>query len=276
MPPTKLDPDHLTAEITKSPKYRQMNPHLVRRIAEEEAARQPKVALAVKSARTRLHQLVGAYYDKTTIYAQLQNYLKSLPNNSADSLKAFAKKAMPLHASTQERLPFIESFYATCLAGIPAPSSVLDLGCGLNPLAIPFMPLAPAFTYIAVDALQPMVDFLNAYFAQTAVNGHAENIDLSAAYPTLEADMVIMLKLIPLLDQMDRTLAPRLLQSLNARSILVSFPLKSLGGNSKGMRPTYQKRFNELVEGLQSVQISQYNFPNEMAYLIRKGPDAGN
>ncbi len=271
MPQPKLDLEALLAEVTKGPKYALIDPHLVRQIAEEEAVRQPKFALAVKSTRTRLHQLVGAYYEKPSTYAQLDGLLWGLTNNSVEALKSFAQKAMPLHASTAERLPLLADFYNVSLQGLDPVKSVLDLGCGLNPLAIPYLPLAEGFTYEATDVLIPLLDFLNAYFVKTSINGRAGLLDLSTQIPAQEVDLVIMLKLIPLLDQIDKSIAPRLLQNLKAKAILVSFPLKSLGGRGKGMLGTYQKRFEGLAEGLNAA-FNEYRFSNELVYLIRKAP----
>lgn len=269
MPQPKLDLEALIAEVTKGPKYALIDPHLVRQIAAEEAERQPKIALAVKSTRTRLHQLVGAYYDKPSTYAQLNELLKALPDNSVESLKSFAYQAMPLHASTIERLPFLADFYKVSLQKLGPINSVLDLGCGLNPLAVPFLPLAEGFSYEASDVLIPLLDFLNAYFSQAGIQGRAALLDLSTQIPTQEVDLAILLKLIPLLDQINKSIAPKLLRELKAKAILLSFPLKSLGGRGKGMLATYQKRFEVLSTGL-NAEVDEYHFPNELVYLIRK------
>jgi 16S rRNA (guanine(1405)-N(7))-methyltransferase len=265
----KLDLEALVAEVTKGPKYALIDPLLVRKIAAEEATRQPKIALAVKSTRTRLHQLVGAYYDKPSTYTQMHVLLKNLPDFSPEALKTFALQAMPLHASTAERLPFIADFYRVSLQKLGPIRSVLDLGCGLNPLSIPFLPLAEGFTYEATDVLLPLLDFLNAYFGKISVQGKASVLDLSSQIPQQEVDLVIMLKLIPLLDQIDKGITPKLLQGLKAKALLISFPLKSLGGRGKGMQATYQKRFEALTTGLDA-KIDEYLFPNELVYLIRK------
>jgi 16S rRNA (guanine(1405)-N(7))-methyltransferase len=269
MPQPKVNLEALVAEVSKGPKYALIDPHLVRQIATEESTRQPKISLAVKSTRTRLHQLVGAYYDKPTTYAQLHELLKNLPTISSESLKTFALQAMPLHASTAERLPFVADFYRVSLQNLNPISSVLDLGCGLNPLAIPFLPLAEKFTYEAKDVLLPLIDFLNMYFGKVGVQGKARLLDLSTQIPEQEVDLVIMLKLIPLLDQIDKGIASRLLQGLKAKAMLISFPLKSLGGRGKGMLITYQKRFEALSVGL-NAKIDEYSFPNELVYLVRK------
>ena len=176
---------------------------------------------------------------------------------------------MPLHASTAERLPILEDFYNRSLQKLDPVNSVLDLGCGLNPLAIPFLPLNEGFTYQATDVLIPLLDFLNAYFSKIEVKGSASLLDLSTQIPDQEVDLVIMLKLIPLLDQINKSIAPKLLQNLKARALLVSFPLKSLGGRGKGMLATYQTRFEQLSSDLVA-KIDEYRFPNELVYLIRK------
>ena len=68
---------------------------------------------------------------------------------------------------------------------------------------------------------------------------------------------------------MDKQAGERLLEQLNAKYILVSFPAKSLGGRDKGMRENYEARFNQLVEG-KDWAVERFEFETELAYLIRK------
>ena len=68
--------------------------------------------------------------------------LGSLPTDLHNpQVKDFCLERMRGHASTQERLPILEEFFQTTLASIAPVESVLDLACGLNPLALPWMPL---------------------------------------------------------------------------------------------------------------------------------------
>jgi len=174
-----------------------------------------------------------------------------------------------LHASTAERLPFLENFYATCLASISPVHSILDLACGLNPLALPWMPLAEDCTYLACDVLQPMIDFLNAFFESYRINGQAFACDLTSCIPDHRVQVAFFLKTFPLLDQIDKTLSRRLLEGIHAEHILVSYPAKSLGGRSKGMPANYTTAFYRLIEGL-NFKVEAFTFPTEIAFLLSR------
>ncbi len=82
-------------------------------------------------------------------------------------IKAACQQVLVLHSSTRERLPILDSFYPRYLCSHrPSPDSILDLGCGLNPLALPWMGLpADAPRYIALDIDAERISFLNRYLA---------------------------------------------------------------------------------------------------------------
>jgi len=59
----------------------------------------------------------------------------------------------------------------------------------------------------------------------------------------------------------------RLLDRVQARRLVVSFPNHSLGGRSKGMARTYDQRFQQLVAG-RPWQVRRFEFSSEIAYLV--------
>nr|AIA18839.1 Ribosomal RNA methyltransferase (FmrO) [uncultured bacterium] len=173
------------------------------------------------------------------------------------------------HASTRERLPILESFYASTLASLGPVRSVLDLACGLNPLALPWMPLAPDARYYACDIYADMIAFLNSFFAQAGIRGQARVCDLVAGAPDEQVDLALVLKALPPLDQQAKHAGRDLLRALNARHILVSFPAHSLGGRGKGMAENYEQRFRALADA-EGWSIERFVFRTELAFLIRK------
>ncbi len=173
------------------------------------------------------------------------------------------------HASTRERLPILESFYASTLASLGPVRSVLDLACGLNPLALPWMPLAPDASYYACDIYADMIAFLNGFFAQAGIRGQACVCDLAAGAPDEQADLALVLKALPPLDQQTKHAGRDLLRALNVRHILVSFPAHSLGGRGKGMAENYEQRFRSLADA-EGWSIERFVFPTELAFLVRK------
>ena len=60
----------LVASVQRSPKYAQIAPTLVERIAREELEKRSDLAESAKAVRSRLHQLTGAYLPAKVDYAQ--------------------------------------------------------------------------------------------------------------------------------------------------------------------------------------------------------------
>jgi 16S rRNA (guanine(1405)-N(7))-methyltransferase len=264
------DLQNLVAAVQAGAKYRHIDPALVRAIGAAELKKQRSFKDAVKATRNKLHQVGSAYQEAGIPYERLAAGLDALgaaPDPHA--LRAWCRGAMQLHASTQERLPLLERFFAETLATIAPLESVLDLACGLNPLAIPWMPLAPGARYFACDIYADMTSFLNHFFPAAGVDGQAWVCDLAAAVPQQAVQVALLLKTIPCLEQLDKSIGARLLDAVPAEHLLVSFPARSLGGRSKGMRGNYATHFHALAEGRFS-RVLSFQFASEIAFLASR------
>ncbi len=264
------DLDQLTRQVQTLAKYSRVSPELIRSLLVRELAKRPNTKEAVKAVRSKLHQVGTAYQEKTLPYPAWSEELTALPVDLHDPrVLAFLQRVLPAHASTRERMTILPTFFTECLAGLGDINSVLDIACGLNPLAIPWMPLKPGFTYTACDIFSDMIDFINTFFGHFQLNGQALLADVTRTIPTVEADLVLILKTIPCLEQMDKEAGQRLLTGLTAPNLLVSFPAHSLGGKSKGMVRHYEQHFHELVDG-RAWRITRFEFPGELAFLVQK------
>ena len=146
--------DRLVADVQAGAKYRSIDPGLIRRIGEAELRNQSSYKEALKSTRSRLHQVSAAYQEGKIDYVRWIDELVNLPPDLSDpNLQAVCRRVMGLHTSTHERLPMIETFYQTTLSALPPIESVLDLACGLNPLARPWMSLAENASYYALSLI---------------------------------------------------------------------------------------------------------------------------
>ncbi|HVU13666.1 MAG TPA: hypothetical protein VHD90_20440 [Phototrophicaceae bacterium] len=257
------DLDQVVDAVLASRKYRHVAPEFVRKMAAEAANK--SLRAAVKATKNRLHQVAGAYLSDPPNYAAWLERLAAV--SSPDERRTVARALMQTHASTRERLPILDQFYATALAEISPIYSVLDLACGLNPLAIPFMPLAENAAYYACDIYTDLADFFNHAFPLLGVSGSAWALDVTQTIPQQKVDLALIIKAIPCLQQIDKEIGRRLLDGVQADHILVSYPAQSLGGKSKGMRANYEAQFNELVAG-RNWTIRRYDFPTELAFLI--------
>ena len=267
--PEKETEEQLIEQVNYSPKYAQLAGTLVSRVTREEAKKFRSVQDIIRSSRTRLHQLTGAFLAPKIDYAQWLVNFQSLDRKDLEGRKSTSRSMMRLHASTYERLEVLPDFFQSSLASIKPVRSVLDLACGLNPLSIPWIPLADDFTYFASDVVSPLVYFLWHYFELFGVRGNASVMDLSYSIPSQPVQLALLMKSLPLMEQIEKGLSQKILDNLNAEHILVTYPLRSLGGRKKGMEETYRFQFDQLVAG-RDWKIQEFSFQNEVAFLVTK------
>ena len=265
--------DELVSAVQASVKYRQVSPELIRALGAAALAQNSSFKQAEQAVRARLHQVGGAYLDHIPPYASWLEELNDLPADlAAAEVRQFCRRVLGFHASTRERLPILDEFYPTLFAQLPPPRSILDLACGLNPLTVPWMPLAPGCSYTGWDIYADMTAFASAFLRRGGVAGAVLVRDLVNNRDPLPAvDLVMGLKMLPCLEQVDRGIGPRLLRAITAPYALFSFPVHSLGGRSKGMAENYSQRFEQLAAGA-GWRFQRYDFASELAYILTRAP----
>ncbi|MBK8905716.1 MAG: 16S rRNA methyltransferase [Anaerolineaceae bacterium] len=257
----------LTEQVRQGSKYRDIAPELVRRIGAQELAKRRSLKEAVKATKNKLHQIGAAYQPGRINYEEGLALLREAAVSSPH-FRAICHSIMQAHASTRERLLFIDEFYRVTLAGLPPIRTVLDLACGLNPLAYPWLPLPPDVHFTAVDIYGDMLNFIQSFFAIAGVNGRTQQRDIIGRPPTEPADLILLLKTLPCLEQVDKHAAANLVDALNGRYLLISYPAQSLGGRSKGMVENYTRHFEMLADG-RNWQVQRFEFPTELAFLVQ-------
>lgn len=267
--------DALVEAVLGSSKYRSVSPDLVRAIGARELAIRPNRKAAIKATKNALHQAGGAFLDSPIHYDRARALLRAAlaedPSTTPNSPFAEAcRTIMTGHTSTRERLPILDTFFSTTLAGLPTPSTVLDVACGLNPLARPWMPFPTTTAVIAGDIYADQIAFLNDAMALAGYAGHAEVRDVIHDPPPQPADLALVLKTLPCLEAIDKTAPARLLDAIDAPTLLVSFPAQTLGGRRKGMVAHYEARFRDLLL-TRGWTAERFEFTTELAFLVRKG-----
>ena len=132
------------------------------------------------------------------------------------------------------------------------------------------MPLAPQATYIAVDIYEDLMAFLDKAIALCGMRPNAIAHSVLSGLPTLHrVDLALLLKAIPCLEQVDKAAGRRLLEQVQADYILVSFPISSLGGRSRGMLTHYESHFMELLAN-EPWSVQSFRFSTELAFLVTK------
>jgi 16S rRNA (guanine(1405)-N(7))-methyltransferase len=264
--------------VTSARRYRGVDEALVRRLAEEEAPRARGEADAVKRVKRRLHQAVTAYRPRGGRIERDLGTLQAawLGRLTDPGFPEACAAVLRRHASTRERLAHLEGFFPAIwsLTG-GAPRSLLDLGCGLGPLLLPWMGLGSEATYHAVDVDEAQLGLVDAFLSLVGQPHAVEVADLATdGWQGRPVDVALLLKLVPLLDRRSRGSVHRLLAGLPARHAVVTFPVRSLGGRGKGMERTYRERLETLVRDLDErvAGVAEASVPNELVFVLTLAP----
>jgi 16S rRNA (guanine(1405)-N(7))-methyltransferase len=258
--------------LTKSRRYAAVSPDTVRRVARKALlATRGDVTEAVKRTKRGLHEIHGAYLPPgAPNYDALARQIRSAADSGdEDSIRAALRAAMAVHASTRERLPYLDTFYQEIFARVPVPATIRDLACGLNPLALPWMRATDSVTYLASDIDERMIDFVSQALSAFGVAHQAEILDLVDAPVTGYADLTLLLKTIPCLERQKTEAGWELIDAINSPTIVATFPTRSLGQRSKGMFQTYSSAFESHLSR-SSWRAERLEIPNELVYVIRK------
>jgi len=262
--------DRLIEAVLASSKYKSIDVDFIRYIGKQELSSHHNLKEAIKSTKNKLHQVGGAYQTSAPCYSVWLDELKfAKRSGNEEHFLDTCKWIMQSHSSTRERLPVLEHFYSTIFANLPPINSVIDIACGLHPLAVPWMSLSEHVQYFAYEIYADMIGFLNDSLALMPVQGFAEVRDVTHSCPTQKVDIAFILKAIPCLEQVDKSAGLRLLETLNANHLVVSFPAHSLGGKNKGMTANYESRFYKLVAH-KPWSIQRFEFPGELVFLVSK------
>lgn len=260
----------LERQLRAARKYRHLAGETLRRVGAWALARYPAPAEALKAAKRKLHQVFAAYCQPDHIN-RLGNEVEQLPPwGDREAHQAACRELLRQHSSTAERLELLESVYPALWQRTGRPRRVLDLACGYHPLALPWMGLDAA-EYFACDIDERLVAAVNAYLARVGRPATACCKDLLVGVPDVDADVALLLKAVPCLEQQQKGATVALLQALPAPRVILSFPLESLGGRTKGMREHYGQLMTALATEVQA-QVQTVEFPKEVFFIVTRQP----
>ena len=229
--------------LASSSRYRHLTTGLLARTADWAVARHAKPGTALKAAKRKLHQVFGAYAVKLD---SLEHHLDAL--EAGDEIHAVCRRILRLHHSTAERLSFMETFHATIWNHCGTPRHILDLAAGLNAFSLPFSGLDPAVSYTAIEIDRRMVDAVGRFLSVTQRPGGCLWHDVLDGIPPSDADVALVLKSLPCLERQSPGAAVDLMHRLeNIPDIVVSYPVRSLGGVRKNMPQTYRAQAEALA-----------------------------
>jgi 16S rRNA (guanine(1405)-N(7))-methyltransferase len=241
----------------------------VRRIAAQEWARRRALKPAVKATKAKLHQVWGAYEAPVDYARELDALRAAYAGEGVEGVRSACRRLLGLHASTRERLPILEGFYTRIYARTGKPRALLDLACGLNPLSVPWMDLPSGTSYHAYDIDGERTVFLGRVIELMGFSGGARLQDVLVDPPTGGADVALLLKSVPCLEQQQRGGTLALLDALDVAHVVVSYPVHTLGRRRVGMPEHYARAFDDMLAA-RSWGVARLDFRSELVYVVDK------
>ena len=186
--------------VRKNKKYAGLSSEIIERELAELERKNPGVNLEnvkpeyiMKMVRTRLHQIHGSFQViENKKRAKLFEELKKDPENVE-----IIDKILETNRSTLERLEDYTEIYKKIFEITSKPGSIIDLGCGINPISFDYTELGKNTEYLAYDINDKDNDFLNEFFKLEGINGRASILDASKLENIKKlsnADLVLMFK----------------------------------------------------------------------------------
>lgn len=212
--------------------------------------REKEIKLLIKEVRANLRYYTGQFQKKSKQRQEL-----SEQNNIHELLKT--------HSSTQERLsdyPFIEKLLSELNV-----HSILDLGCGLNPLAI----AKKEYIYYAADIKEDELKIVESFFRKNNISGKTFVCDLrkirGCSLPS--ADVCLLFKVLDIIDLKGHANAAAVLDSVHCKHIIASFPSRKLSG--KKMNRPHRAWFEKMLSS-KGLSYKRFDTSNEIFYVITR------
>jgi len=265
-----IELSELVNKIADSRKYRRTGipRQTIEDVLKQELLRFPKEAEALRSARAILHNIMAPYLGDPDYEAERKRLAAINAGEDHSAIKSYCMEILSWHDSTLERIPYLNDFYQAILEVSPQPRVVLDLACGLNPIALPFMGLPHDVDYYAYDIHQPRIGLINDFFTSQAIKPLAEVRDVLLNPPQISAGAAFLFKEAHRMEKRRKGCSRELVKAINARVTFISLPNRSLGGQ-RDLHQRMDALFQQISSGLGG-ETGSREFPGETLYWIRK------
>lgn len=226
--------DSLAAEILHSKKYRSLglSPETVKDVLARELALHNRPRDALHAARRKLHNIVAPYLGDPDYPAAALRLEQAFAAGTRQAVEDYCTWLLQQHASTAERLPRLSEFYAAIFTVTGLPESLLDLACGLNPFALPWMGLPQAAQYHAYDIHSPRLALIHRFFELSGRPPLVHLQDVIAEPVQQPAGVAFLFKEAHRFEQRQHGVNRSLWAALPVRWLVVSLPASGLSGRN--------------------------------------------
>jgi len=232
---------------------------------------------AIKVIRKELHRLYSSYQTKGKKKrdAMLQSLKKLIEKKASSSeVLELTNTLLETTLATKERIPNYPTIYQKIFQKTGNPSSIIDIGSGLNPISIPYMKLQN-ITYHSYDIDTEDITFLNKFYKSLNINGKAEILDARDKEKLTQlpkTDIILMFKLYDLIvpkAKKQKKLGEEIINLLMTKTkyLVASFATKTL--TRKSMKLPRRIGFEMMLDRNQ-LKYELIETDNEIYYVVSK------
>jgi 16S rRNA (guanine(1405)-N(7))-methyltransferase len=255
--------------IKQSKKYGNTSEETIRELAVAAMQQYKKPKTAVKAVRKRLHSIMAPYLGDPDYILVTQRLTDAVAAADDARIQQLCRDVLDAHLSTRERLSIMVPFYKQIFAVTGVPTSIMDIACALNPLALHWMGLSLPVDFYAYDIHEPRIRFLNHFFALQGMKPLAKLQDVAMTFPQETADVALFLKEMPRFERNYHGQGRPLLEAIQAQWLVVSYPTISTHGG-RNLTSRYREFMMQLLAG-KSWPVTELLFDGELVFCIEKG-----
>lgn len=245
-----MNKEEIIAEIKKAKKYKNISSEIIEKEVSSFVKKNPgfdnfKEKFILKEIKRQLHKLHGSFHfldnKDSKNRKELIEKLKQEPEN-----KEIIEEILKTNKSTKERLEKYSEVYSEIFKITGKPTSVCDLGCGLNPISFFYMNFKKneKIDYAAYEINEEDIKIIRDYFGIKAisekVNGKAEVMDcsdLNKIDKITSCDLCLMFKFIDPVEKAygkGHKLSEQIIQLLKnkCKFMVVSFATRTVSGDN--------------------------------------------
>jgi len=225
--------------------------------------------LSALLSKRKLNLSVLSYKEESLLIKEIRAMLRDYVGRFSNSIKKREllisqgkySELLKTHSSTKERIGIYPWLKEKILS--IKPNSILDLACGINPIAL----ADKTIFYYAYDLNKQDLKAVEEYFKRENLNGEVSECDLTTTSSLPAADLTLIFKTLDILEKKHKGISEKIITLINSKNIIVSFSISTLSGKPMNFprREWFEKILNKhhlhfIIEKKQ----------NEIFYFIEK------
>ena len=208
--------------------------------------------IVIKEVRSKLREYVGRFRVKSSSKKRME-FLE----------KEKISELLRTHSSTKERLDSESYLILKKIIAKIKPKSILDLACGLNPIAL----AQKNIKYYASDINMEDLNIVKLYFKKKKITGKVYVSDLTKEKIFPKTDLCLILKTLDILEKGNYKFAENLIKNIPCKDLIISFSTRTLSG--KPMNRPERAWFERILEKI-NYKYDKTKTSNEIFYIIKK------